>query len=192
MSGTSIETPVALKRSLRAMSAMVLATLLLSGCSSFSSGSADDSDDTTSAPPIEEPSTTDEATRADPASEGSEEERIAYYITQLADREYTQTYGDGDNEKIWYTAAESLGAIGKPAIPHLIDALQSDDDHVVMLALYAIQLASQDPELQAQTDANYVTLPSVLNPRANTHNTAIVMSWWDEYQHLWNDVDHAQ
>ena len=119
-------------------------------------------------------------------AEGARADDIEYNLQRLSDRDYTQTYGDGENDKIWYTAAENLGEIGKPAIPHLIKKLDSDDEFEVMLALYALQLASQDSELQAQTGNNYLTLPSVLNPRANTHNRAIALSWWQEYEHLWN------
>lgn len=112
---------------------------------------------------------------------------LHYNLSKLDDPEFTQTYGDGENEKIWYTAAENLGNMGKPAIPYLIEKLESDNQHEVMLALYALQLASQDPELQEKTRGNYISLPSVLNPRANRHNKAIALSWWEEYQHLWEE-----
>lgn len=117
----------------------------------------------------------------------SEQDTLIYNLDRLADQDYTQTYGDGENDKIWYSAAEALGAIGKPAIPHLVERLQSDDDYEVMLTLYALQLATQDPDLTAETDGNYISLPSVLNPRANQHNKAIALSWWNEYRHLWDD-----
>lgn len=113
------------------------------------------------------------------------EDELAYNLRRLSDRDYTDTYGDGENQKIWYTAAENLGEIGKPAIPALIEKLESDDAYEVMLALYALQLASQDEALAEQLGSNYLRLPSVLNPRANNHNRAIALSWWDDYKHLW-------
>lgn len=114
---------------------------------------------------------------------------LQYNLNKLSDPDYTQTYGDGENDKVWYIAAENLGQIGKRAIPHLIAKLDSPDEFEVMLALYALQLASQDKALQVQTKHNYLSLPSVLNPRANARNTAIALSWWQEYKHLWTSPD---
>lgn len=123
---------------------------------------------------------------SEPDTQAERPDDLHYNLSKLDDPEFTQIYGDGENTKIWYTAAENLGSIGKPAIPHLIAKLDSANEHEVMLALYALQLASQDPALQQQTDGNYIALPSVLNPRANQHNKAIALSWWEQYQHLWN------
>ena len=75
------------------------------------------------------------------SDELSEAEEIEFYIDKLPDRDFTETYGHGYT---WHTAAEELGMIGKLAIPHLIKQLSSDDEYVVMLSLYALQLASQD------------------------------------------------
>lgn len=134
--------------------------------------------------PSEAPVTITEADT--PATAEDRPDDLHYNLSKLNDPEFTQTYGDGENDKIWYTAAENLGQIGKPAIPFLIMKLDSKNEHEVMLALYALQLASQDPQVQQHTDGNYVSLPSVLNPRANRHNRAIALSWWQEYAHLWN------
>lgn len=153
--------------------------LLVAACSSAPTTS--DTDDTT---PVVV--ATDTTNGAEPDATQDTSQDIEYNLARLSDPDYTQTYGDGENEKIWYSAAENLGMIGKPAIPHLIEKLASDDDFEVMLALYALQLASQDQVLQAQTDGNYLTLPSVLNPRANRHNRAIALDWWQTYQHLWD------
>lgn len=114
-----------------------------------------------------------------------QEDQLHYNLRRLSDQTYTDRYGDGENVKIWYTAAETLGQIGKQAIPALIDRLDSDDEYEVMLALYALQLASQDEGLKADIGGNYLRLPSVLNPRANRQNRAIALSWWDDYQHIW-------
>lgn len=158
---------------------VLLSLAWLSGCTSV---------------PSEEPSVTEET----PLTETHSPEEVdaqdysddlQYNLNKLSDPDYTQTYGDGENDKIWYIAAENLGQIGKQAVPHLIEKLDSADEFEVMLALYALQLASQDSELQAQTNHNYLSLPSVLNPRANARNRAIALSWWQEYEHLWNDDD---
>ena len=66
------------------------------------------------------------------SDELSKTEEIEFYIDKLPDRDFTETYGHGYT---WYTAAEELGMIGKPAIPHLIKQLRSDDEYVVMLSL---------------------------------------------------------
>src|SRR5687768_2302477 len=50
------------------------------------------------------------------------QQKIRFNLDKLKDRSYTKTYGDGNT---WYTAAEELGGIGKPAIPHLIKKLDT-------------------------------------------------------------------
>ena len=156
----------------------------LTGCATFSPTDSP-TDSPTESVPSEEVDSSDRQSEPDEYTDRADD--LDYNLSKLDDPEFTQTYGDGENEKIWYTAAENLGSIGKPAIPHLIAKLDSDSEHEVMLALYALQLASQDPALQRQTDGNYIALPSVLNPRANRHNRAIALSWWEQFQYLWDE-----
>lgn len=150
--------------------------VVLSGCSSIS--------------PSPQPEVTEPDHPADttPAYERADERShdLDYNLSRLADQSYIDTYGDGENEKIWYSAAENLGQIGKPAVPHLMARLSSDDEYEVMLALYALQLATQDEALAEHLDGNYVRFPSVLNPRANDHNVAIARDWWRQYRHVWD------
>ncbi len=110
---------------------------------------------------------------------------VAYYIAKLPDRDYVETYGDADNPRPWYTAAEALGEIGKPAIPALVARLDSDDDYELMLALYAMMLASQDPTLQAETGGDFLRLSTVLSEETNPANRRLALMWWQRYRHLW-------
>ncbi|RUO28801.1 hypothetical protein CWE12_10840 [Aliidiomarina sedimenti] len=149
----------------------IVSSLALAGCgSSPSSEQSEDPEVTVDTPPT-----------ADSAADS-----LSYNLRRLADRDFVDSYGDGENEKIWYTAAENLGEIGKQAIPPLIERLDSPDEYEVMLALYALQLASQDEALAEDIGDNYLRLPSVLNPRANPQNRAIALSWWQQYEHLWS------
>lgn len=156
-----------------------VATLVLSGCTSMS----DSSPAPEEGPVASEEQPVDERPAYERTTEDPDD--IAYNLQRLADRDFIDTYGDGENEKIWYHAAENLGQIGKPAVPYLIEKLSSNDEYEVMLALYALQLATQDEQLQEQLNGNYVRFPSVLNPRANAHNVAIAQDWWREYRHIW-------
>ena len=114
----------------------------------------------------------------------SETEEIEFYIDKLPDRDFTDTYGHGYT---WYTAAEELGRIGKPAIPYLIEQLQSDDDYVVMLSLYALQLASQDSRVTEKTGGDYIQLKgTVLSKESNDVNYNVAYSWWEKYKHHFN------
>ncbi|RUO33151.1 HEAT repeat domain-containing protein [Aliidiomarina soli] len=149
----------------------IASSLALAGCGS--SPSSEQSEDT-------------EVTVDTPPTADSAADSLSYNLRRLADRDFVDSYGDGENEKVWYTAAENLGEIGKQAIPPLIERLDSSDDYEVMLALYALQLASQDEALAEDIGDNYLRLPSVLNPRANPQNRAIALSWWQQYQHLWS------
>lgn len=114
----------------------------------------------------------------------TETEEIEFYISKLPDRNFTDTYGHGYT---WYTAAEELGKIGKPAIPYLMNQLQSDDDYVVMLSLYALQLASQDSRVTEKTGGEYIELEgTVLSKESNDVNINVAYSWWEKYKHHFN------
>lgn len=153
--------------------AAVLAAFALSGCLPSSASIADQSaPDHELPPPI--------------AADAPAQERIAYYIGKLPDRDYVRSYGDNDNPRTWYTAAEALGEIGEPAVPALIGRLDTDDSYELMLALYALMLASQDPELKAKTGGDYLQLDTVLTEETNTANLRHAQSWWKRYRGLWN------
>ncbi|MBD3897585.1 HEAT repeat domain-containing protein [Halomonas sp. ML-15] len=124
-----------------------------------------------------------ESARAEPPTEQAA--AVAYYIGKLPDRDYVETYGDADNPRPWYTAAEALGEIGKPAIPALVARLDSEDDYELMLALYAMMLASQDPTLQAETGGDFLRLGTVLSEETNPANRRLALQWWQRYRHLW-------
>lgn len=108
-----------------------------------------------------------------------------YYITRLPDRSYVRTYGDADNPRIWYTAAEALGEIGKPAIPALIERLDTTDPYELKLALYALMLATQDALLQAETGGDYLQLGTVLTEDSNAENRQRALDWWEKHRGLW-------
>jgi hypothetical protein len=107
------------------------------------------------------------------------QKKIRFNLDKLKDRSYTKTYGEG---KPWYTAAEALGEIGKPAIPHLIKKLDSKDPYELKLALYALLLASQDSRVTSLTNGEYVNLVSSLDEKDNAKNKEIALHWWNKYK----------
>nr|WP_267135317.1 hypothetical protein [Halomonas dongshanensis] len=113
----------------------------------------------------------------------SPEEEAAYYVSRLADRRFVARYGNPAQPQVRYIAAERLGAIGAPAVPLLFARLTTQDDYEKMLVLYALQLATQDPVLMAQTGSDYVRLEPALDPAANASNQAIAQAWWGRHQH---------
>ena len=115
----------------------------------------------------------------------TEADRIRHHLGRLADRGNIRTYGDADNPRTWYIAAEALGEIGKPAVPALIQRLDSPDPYEVKLALYALMLASQDPALRAETGGDYLRLDTVLTEEGNESNRRLARDWWQRYRHLW-------
>jgi len=114
----------------------------------------------------------------------SAEEEASYYVSRLADRRFVTSYGDRDNRRPWYIAAERLGEIGLPAISLLFSRLDTADAYEQMLVLYALQLATQDPQLMARTGGEYVQLGGVLDPAHNTENVAIAQRWWQQHAGL--------
>lgn len=116
----------------------------------------------------------------------SPEEEAAYYVSRLADRRFVSRYGDSNNPRTWYIAAERLGQIGMPAVPLLYARLNSHDNYELMLVLYALQLATQDPVLMAKTHGDYIQLTAALDPSANTDNLRIAQQWWQQHSALLN------
>ncbi len=167
--------------SFKAYKRLFLCVLLASGISCTNQKSESEAEADNDSPDESEVSINDHAEQPDTLSKA---EKIEYYINKLPDRDYTETYGHGYT---WFTAAEELGSIGKPAIPYLIEQLQSDDEYVVMLSLYALQLASQDSLITEKTDGEYIKLKgTVLTKESNKENIPIVKTWWDKYGHLWD------
>lgn len=111
----------------------------------------------------------------------SAEEEASYYVSRLADRRFVTSYGDRDNPRPWYIAAERLGEIGLPAISLLFSRLDTTDAYEQMLVLYALQLATQDPQLMVRTGGKYVQLGSVLDPAHNAENVVIAQQWWQQH-----------
>lgn len=117
-------------------------------------------------------------------------EEIRYYVGKLPDRDYVDTYGGAEHPRTWYTAAEALGEIGKPAIPALVERLVSEDAYELKLALYALMLASQDPQVQAGTGGDYLRLGTVLSKASNAENRELALAWWHRYRYLWEVNRH--
>ncbi len=107
------------------------------------------------------------------------EEKVEFYLDKLKDKEFTGTYGDGYT---WYTAAEELGMIGKPAIPGLIKKLDTQDDYERALALYALLLASQQENVKSFSKGEYIDVNLDFNKDNHTEMVDKAMAWWDKYK----------
>ncbi|MCP1313565.1 hypothetical protein [Halomonas sp. 707D7] len=103
----------------------------------------------------------------------SPEEQAAYYVSRLSDRRFIAPGPSGPR----YVAAEELGRIGLPAVALLLSRLDSRDEYEVMLALYALELATSDPQLLARTRSDAIELVDPLNPEANARNVAAAKEW---------------
>lgn len=158
-----------------ACAAASLALCFLAGCGR----------DSTSEKSVDEPTaqnrvTAVEPTPAKPAENNAPlQQKIRFNLDKLKDRNYTKTYGEG---YIWYTAAEELGEIGKPVVPHLVRKLDTKDPYELKLALYALQLASQDSRVTSLTNGEYVNLVSALDEKDNAKNKEIALHWWNKYK----------
>lgn len=118
----------------------------------------------------------------------SETHTIRYYIEKLPDRSYVEIYGDADNPRPWFTAAEALGAMGKPAIPALVAQLATKDQYELKLVLYALMLASQDPALKSDIGNDYLQLDTVLTEDGNPENRQRAVEWWQRHRNLFIDT----
>lgn len=125
-----------------------------------------------SAAPSASPSGVPSAT---PALEGS----VSYYIDKLSDKSFIKTYNE---DYVWYTAAEELGAIGKDAIPPLIQKLDTTDDYERALALYALLLASQNENVKSFTGGEYIEVNLDFDPATHPEAVAKAKAWWEKYK----------
>ena len=110
-----------------------------------------------------------------------ETESVRYYIGKLPDRDYVSTYGGPEHPRTWYTAAEELGQIGAAAVPALVERLDTHDSYELMLVLYALMLASQDPVLMAASGGDYLQLQTVLVEESNDENRRRALAWWQRW-----------
>ena len=107
------------------------------------------------------------------------EEKVEFYLEKLKDKDYIGTYNEG---YIWYTAAEELGKIGKPAIPGLIQKLETQDDYERALALYALLLATQHDNVKSFTDGEYIIVNLDFNKENHPEMVDIAIAWWNKYK----------
>ena len=120
-----------------------------------------------------------------PALFATEQDEAHYYVSRLADRRFIDTYGGDEHPRVWYIAAERLGQIGEPAVPLLFGLVDTTDAYELMLVLYALQLATQDSALMAETGGDYIQLGTVLTEDTNRENREIALAWWQRHSWRW-------
>lgn len=103
---------------------------------------------------------------------------VDYYLDELKDPTYTSVYND---DYTYYIAAESLGQIGKPAIPKLIEKLSTKDDYERALALYALLLASQADNVKGFAGNDYIQTSLDFDGRNHPALVEIANAWWEKY-----------
>lgn len=103
---------------------------------------------------------------------------VDYYIDALKDPNNTSIYNE---DYIYYTSAENLGLIGKPAIPKLIEKLSTSDDYERALVLYALLLASQADNVKAFAGNDYIHTSLDFDSRNHPDQVKIAMAWWEKY-----------
>jgi len=114
------------------------------------------------------------------------QDTVRFYLAKLGDRTFWTPYGEAEEPQRWYLASERLGEIGGPAIPGLIGRLDDPDDFVVMQALYAVMLASQDSAITRRTGGEYVRYEAtVLDSATNEANLPVARAWWQRHRGLW-------
>ena len=118
-------------------------------------------------------------------ADASASEQMQFYLSRLKDENYWELYGEGNR---WYIAAEELGRIGKPAIPHLIDRLGTSNEFEKTLALYALRLASQTKEVKTFAGLDYIETVGSFPYKNLEENEKIALEWWEKYKHHWDAV----
>ena len=106
-------------------------------------------------------------------------ENVKFYMDKLSDKSYTKLYGEGYT---WYTAAEELGLIGKPAFPSLIERIETKDDYERALVFYALLLATQNENVASITNGEYIEVNLDFDVTQHTAMKEKCMAWWDKYK----------
>lgn len=108
---------------------------------------------------------------------------VNYYVEKLHDPTFVSINAE---EHTYYTAAECLGELGKPAIPVLIERLDTTDDYERALVLYALGLASQADNVKTFCGNDYI--PVNLDFDARNHPEAVTTAklWWNKYKSYFN------
>ncbi len=105
---------------------------------------------------------------------------ISYYIDKLSDSSYTTTY---NSDYTWYTAAEALGEIGKPAIPALIQRLNTTtNSYETSLIFYSLLLASQAENVKVFAGDDYIQTYLDLDNASHNSQKQIALEWWNKYK----------
>jgi hypothetical protein len=104
---------------------------------------------------------------------------IELLVDKLKDKSYTSTYNEGYT---WYTAAEALGVIGKPAIPYLVKKIDTEDEYERSLVFYALLLASQADNVKAFAGDDYIKVTDSFDPKAAEELKKEVLRWWEKYK----------
>ena len=104
---------------------------------------------------------------------------VDYYMDKLKDPTYVILH---PNDSTYYIAAENLGLIGKPAIPALIERLNTKDDYERALALYALLLASQSEQVQAFCGNDYIHTNLDFDARNHPQQVNAALEWWEKYK----------
>ena len=119
-------------------------------------------------------------------------ETLELYVSKLNDRSFWVPYGEEEEPSKWWLAAERLGEVGAPAIPSLMNQIADADSFKVMLALYGLLLASQDPEVLKRTNGEHIDYHGVvLDSSSNAAHSAIALSWWEKHHALWERTPRA-
>ncbi|QAY65960.1 hypothetical protein [Paenibacillus protaetiae] len=119
---------------------------------------------------------------ADKQEAAAEAQSVETLIGKLKDRSYTRTYGEGF---VWYTAAEDLGLLGKQAVPALIANLGTPDDYERALTLYALLLATQEPDVKAFAEDDYIHGYLDFDPVTQVPKIIEAETWWEKYKSNW-------
>lgn len=104
---------------------------------------------------------------------------VDYYMDQLSDPTYVSTY---NTDYIWYTAAEALGELGKPAIPALINRLDTSDSYERSLVFYALLLASQAENVKVFAGNDYIHTYLDFDATHHAAQKEVALSWWKKYK----------
>ncbi|SMP68580.1 hypothetical protein [Anoxynatronum buryatiense] len=111
------------------------------------------------------------------------EAEVLYLIEKLKDSGFTRSYGDGHT---WYIAAEELGMIGKPAIPYLIENIETQDDYERALTFYALLLASQHENVKEFAGRDYIITYLDFDVERHEEMKKVAYQWWKKHRHNWD------
>jgi hypothetical protein len=116
-----------------------------------------------------------------PSEIAVDRDTLSFYMSKLADTSFYSIGGCSEIEIVLWNASERLGYMGPGVLPALVERMRDPNPFVRERVQDALLLASQDEQVLARTQGEYLKFYDQPPDSART----IVAKWWARFGHFW-------